>query len=97
MTTTRCVASLYIWNERGRQIRNTVLNITNKWKVSSVFESIFMVNYKCTRCQSLLNRNLLRYTLYLRNMEVKLIDTKREIFGKKLCYIKIYALSSYVI
>ena len=39
------------------------------------------------------------YAIDLRNIEVKLIDTKRELFGelKNLRYIKIYVLLSYVI
>ena len=53
----RPAASLHVRNERGIQIRITVLTVPNKWK--SIFESIFIVNYKCMLCRGLLNRNLL--------------------------------------
>ena len=33
MTTTCPATSLHVWNERGKQICNTVLIVPNEWKV----------------------------------------------------------------
>merc|ERR1719239_1966188 len=73
-----------------------LLTVLNMWTVSSIFESIFMLNKKSTLCRDLLNKysvgeKKLRYnkifTIDLCNIKVKLIEVKREKY-LGLCYIK---------